>query len=133
MKLQMNGLYKTLNTITAVGSLINSLFYLIVPEFSLFLLGQSSNPTGLMNTRVAGACALGICVINWTSRNVQELKFQHIVAGGNLLMFCLLVFIELHGTLTGAMNWIGWCFLLADSLLGFGYAVFLFRTYRSTT
>lgn len=123
-------LYKTLNTITAVGTLMNGVFYLIIPGFSLFLLGQSTNPIGLMNTRVAGACALGLCVINWTSRNVIEKNFQRMIAGGNLLMFALLVFVEIHGTLEGAINWVGWAFLLADSSLGLGYTIFLIRSYR---
>ena len=127
----MNNAFRTLNTITAVGSLINSAFYLAAPGFSLSLLGHTTNPIGLMNTRVAGACALGICAINWTSRNVAEERFQRMVAVGNLAMFCLLILIEMHGTLTGAMNWIGWFYMLADSLLALGYAVFLIRSYRS--
>lgn len=127
----MKHTFRNLNILTAGGSLVNSVFYLAAPEFSLLLLGQGSNPIGLMNTRVAGACALGMSVINWQSRNVAESHFQRIVAVGNLVMFCLLVWIEIHATLTGAMNWVGWLFLLADSLLGLGYALFLIRSSRS--
>jgi hypothetical protein len=127
----MKHTFRNLNLITAGGSLINSIFYLAAPEFSLLLLGQGSNAVGLMNTRVAGACALGMSVINWQSRNVVEAHFQRIVAWGNLVMFCLLVWIEIQGTLAGALNWVGWFFVLADSLLGLGYAFFLFRSSRS--
>ena len=38
--------YKTLNTITAAGSLVNSLFYLFAPAFSLELLGASASSIG---------------------------------------------------------------------------------------
>jgi hypothetical protein len=125
--------FKNLNTITAGLSLINSVFYLAAPGFSLSLIGQTTNPIGLMNTRVSGALALGMCMINWTSRDVPEEHFQRIVAGGNLMMFSLLVLVELHGVLTGAMNWIGWFFLLADSLLTLGYSVILIKSYRSVS
>ena len=124
--------YKFLNTITALGSLINGLFYLLAPGFSLSLLGQTAAPIGLMNTRVAGAIALGVCVINWTSRNIQEFHIKRIVSAGNLTMFTLLVLVELHGTLTGAMNWVGWLFILADSLLAIGYFIYLLRLYGSS-
>ena len=126
----MKNLYQLLNTITAAGSLVNSVFYLLFPVFSLSLLGQSTDPIGLMNTRVAAACALGLCVINWNSRKVIEIDFQRIIAGGNLVMFSVLVLVELQATLGGVLNWFGWLFILADGCLALGYAVFLIRSYR---
>lgn len=122
--------FKFLNTITAGGSLVNSLLYLVLPGFSLSLLGQSSNQIGEMNTQVAGACALGMCVINWLSRDMVEKKVQQIIALGNLTMFLALVLVEVQGLVGGAMNWLGWPFVLVDSMLGLGYAFFLFRSYR---
>lgn len=127
----MNKAFKTLNTITAVGTLLNSVFYLAAPSFSIFLLGRTTNPIGLMNTRMAGACGMGLLVINWASRNVVDRKFQQIVAAGNMAVFIFLVMVELHGTLSGAMNWVGWLFLVADTSLGIGYTIFLILSYRS--
>jgi hypothetical protein len=123
--------FKLLNTITAGGSLINSLFYLLAPAFSLSLMGTASNPIGLMNTRVAGACALGMCVVSWTSRNITEQHFQRIISVANFFMLSLLVVIELHGTLTGALNWVGWLFIAADGLLSICYGRLLLRFYGS--
>jgi len=124
-------LYKSLNTITALGSLINGVFYLVAPGFSLLLLGQTTNSIGLMNTRVAGAIALGICVINWASREVTEEHHRRVVALGNVIMFSALVLIEIHGTMTGAMSWIGWLYVVADSLLALGYGLYLVLLYWS--
>jgi len=123
--------FKNLNSITAAGSLINSLFYLLVPAFSLRLLGTSADPIGLMNTRVAGACALGMCVVSWLSRNWTDTSLQRIVIGGNLAMLTALSAIEIHGTVSGAMNWVGWLFVSADSLLATGYAVLLKKIWGS--
>lgn len=108
--------------------MINSLFYLLAPVFSLVLMSRTTNPVGLLNTRMAGACALGITVITWQSRNITERKFQNIVSAGNLAMFTALVAVEIHGIMSGAFNWIGYLFLTADSLLAFAYLWFYFKT-----
>lgn len=121
--------FKNLNTVTAAGSLINSLFYLFVPAFSLGLMGASAGPIGLMNTRVAGACALGMCVVSWLSREWTDPALQRIVIVGNLTMLAALSAIEIHGTLSGAMNWVGWLFVGADTLLAAGYAILLKRSW----
>lgn len=123
--------FKNLNTVTAAGSLINSLFYLLVPAFSLGLLGASASPIGLMNTRVAGACALGMCAVSWLSRNLIDPGMQRVVIAGNLTMLAVLSAVEIHGTLSGAMNWVGWLFVSADSLLAAGYAILLKRSWGS--
>jgi len=109
--------FKYLSTLTAILSLINSFFYIFAPALSLLLLGQTASPIGLLNTRIAGACALGIAAITWLSRNIQETSYQRIVIYGNLIMFTVLTIIEIEGTLSGALNWIGWLFIIADSLL----------------
>lgn len=120
--------FKKLNTITAFLSLVNSLFYLLAPVFSLVLMSRSTNPIGLLNTRMAGACALGIAIITWQSRNITDRQFQNIVCAGNLAMFIALVAVEIHGIMSGAFNWVGWLFLTADSLLALGYAILFLKT-----
>lgn len=120
--------FKTLNTITAVLSMTNSLFYLLAPMLSLALMSRSTDPVGLLNTRMAGACALGITIITWLSREVTELSFQHIISAGNMAMFAALVAVEIHGLWSGAFNWVGWLFVSADSLLGLAYIEVFFKT-----
>lgn len=117
--------FRNLNTVTAALSLINGVFYLVFPVFSLMLLGQSAMPIGILNTRVAGACALGMCLITWLSREVTVKQFQRIVITGNIVMLIILAVIEILGTLAGTLNWIGWLFIAADSLLATGYAFLL--------
>ena len=119
--------YKTLNTFTAIGSFINSVFFILAPVFSLTLMGRTAAPIGLMNTRLAGACALGFCVVTWKTRNTNDPEIQKIIALGNLIMLGVLVFVDLHGILTGAINFVGYAFLAADSFLSVGYANFLIK------
>ena len=114
--------FKTLATLAAILSLVNSLFYLIAPAFSLSLLEQTALPIGLLNTRVAGAVALGIASFNWLSRNLRENNLQQIVIRSNLIMFTVLTVVEIEGTLSGTLNWIGWLFIIADGLFAVGFA-----------
>lgn len=120
--------YKTLNIVTAFLSMVNSLFYLVWPAISLEIMSRTTNPVGLLNTRMAGACALGIAVITWMSRNIKETSFQHIISAGNMAMFAALVIVEIHGIWSGAFNWIGWLFVTADSSLGAAYTWFFIKT-----
>lgn len=120
--------FKNLTTLTALLSLINSSFYLLAPSFSLMILGRTATPIGLMNTRVAGACALGMCTISWLSHNLRETSFQKIVICGNLIMLGTLAIIEIQATLSGAINWVGWLFVITDSFLAVGYGYLLRKT-----
>jgi hypothetical protein len=43
------------------------------------------------------------------------------VITGNLIMFAALTIIEIEGTLRGALNWVGWLFIIVDSLFVVGY------------
>jgi hypothetical protein len=119
--------FKNLSMLAAILSLVNSLFYILAPAFSLMLMGQPAGSVGLLNTRVAGAVALGIAAINWLSRNTHETSYQQFLIRGNLIMFTVLTVVEIEGTLSGALNWIGWLFIIADSLFAVGYARLLKR------
>lgn len=82
---------------------------------------------GIMNTRVSGACALGLSVITWLARDIKSLEFQRVVAFGNLTTLGLLVFVGLHGIITGAINDYGWVIFFADLLLSIGFVFFLIK------
>jgi len=81
--------------------------------------------TGMMNTRIAGAVALGLSMMTWLARDFTIPEVQRVVAIGNLTAFGILVFVDLHGVLTGAINGLGWSIFLADSFLAVGFFLFL--------
>ena len=112
---------KFLFAITAVLSFVNGIFYLLVPEFSLSLLGQSTNTAGIMNARYFGAAALGIAVITWFARNVQSFQLQRIIALGVLITLGASAVVGFFGTLSGTMNLVGWFMVATDSLLSLGF------------
>lgn len=117
--------YKTITTIAAILSAINAVFFLLAPALSLSILGRTTNMTGMMNTRIAGAVALGLSMMTWLARDFTIPEVQRVVAIGNLTAFGILVFVDLHGVLTGAINGLGWPIFLADSFLAVGFLLFL--------
>jgi uncharacterized membrane protein len=118
--------YKTITSAAAILSFLNGLFFLIVPVFSLSILGQETNLTGIMNTRISGACALGLAVIAWLARDVQYPEVRRLVTYGMLTTFCILVVVDLHGVLTSAINDLGWLIFIADLFLALGFVLSIF-------
>jgi hypothetical protein len=118
--------YKIVTTAAAILSFLNGVFFLVVPSFSLSILGQDTNLTGIMNTRYFGACALGLAVMTWLAREIQYPEVRRLVSYGMLTTLGILVVIDLNGLITGAMNQLGWLFFLADLILSIGFILSIF-------
>ena len=118
--------YKTITTIAAILTFVNAIFFLIVPVFSLFLLGRTTNLTGQMMMRESGACAFGLGLITWSMRKSNLPEVQRVVLLGNLVVFGILVFIDLHGLITNAINMVGWIIFSADLLLFLAFILSIF-------
>jgi hypothetical protein len=118
--------YKIVASTAAILSFINGVLFLVAPAFSLSVLGRDTNPTGIMNTRYFGACALGLALITWLARDTQYPEIRRLVTYGMLTTLGLLVVIDLHGLLTAAMNQLGWLLFLADFILSLGFILSIF-------
>jgi hypothetical protein len=118
--------YKTVTSIAAILSLLNAVFFVLAPVFSLSLLGRDTNLTGIMNTRFFGACALGLAVITWLARDAQYPEVRRLVSLGMLITLGLLAVIDLDGIITGAMNNLGWLLFFADFSLSLGFLLSIF-------
>ena len=113
--------FKIVISITAILSFLNGVFFILAPAFSLSILGRETNPTGIMNTRFFGACALGLAIIGWLARDTKYPEVQRLVSIGMLTSLFILAVIDLNGILTGAMNSLGWVLFLADLSLSVGF------------
>jgi hypothetical protein len=116
---------RLLFTATAILSFVNGFFYLLAPELSLSIFGQSTNAVGILNTRFFGAAALGIGAITWLARNVQDVQFQRIIAVGVLITLSATAIAGLMGILSGTLNALGWLQVGIDTLLSLGFISFL--------
>ena len=118
--------YKIVTSTEAILSFFNGIFFLLIPVFSLSLLGRDTNLTGIMNTRFFGACALGLAVILWFTRDIQYPEVRRLVSFGMLTTLVILVLIDLNGIITGAMNQLGWLLFVADLTLSLGFIISIF-------
>lgn len=118
--------FKTITMIAAILTFINASFFLVAPIFSLSLLGRETNPAGIMNTRISGACALGLAVITWLAKDTQSPEVRRLVSYGMLTTFSILVVIDLHGIITSAINELGWLIFMADLILSIGFISSIF-------
>ena len=118
--------YKTVTSLAAILSFINGCFFILVPAFSLSILGRETNLIGITTTRYFGAGALGLAVITWLARNTPHPEVRRLVSYGMLTTLALLVVIDLVGLLTGAMNYMGWLLFITDLLLSLGFIASIF-------
>lgn len=118
--------YKTITSIAAILTSINAVLFIFAPVFSLALLGHVTDITGIMNTRISGACALGLGVITWLAKDIQYPDVRRLVCYGMLTTLCLLVVIDLNGIMTGAINRLGWLIFFTDLFLSLGFILSIF-------
>ena len=118
--------YKIVTSTASILSFFNGLLFLLAPVFSLSLLGRDTNPTGILNTRYFGACALGLAVITWLARDSQRPEVRRLVCIGMLTTLGLLTLIDLLGVLTGAINQLGWLLFSIDLILSLGFLLAIF-------
>ena len=112
---------KPLLTITAILSSINGFLYLLVPEWSLSLIGTETNAVGILNTRYFGAAALGMAAMAWFGREISSWQHQRVIILGLLITLSLSAIAGFEGTLTGDYNFWGWSMVGADALLSAGF------------
>lgn len=118
--------YKTITSVAAILSFLNGSLFLLAPVFSLRLLGQDTNLAGIMNTRISGACALGLAVMVWLARDLKYPEVRRLVIHGMLITFGSLVVVDLHGIVTGAINRLGWLIFFGDLFLLLGFITLIF-------
>jgi len=118
--------FKTITSIAALLTLLNASLFLIAPVFSLRLLGQDTNLTGIMNTRISGACALGLGIMIWLARDIEYSAVRRFMSYGLLATFCILVVVDLNGVLTGAINKLGWLIFFGDLCISIGFILSIF-------
>lgn len=121
--------FKYLAVITAIGMWVNAVLFLLFPAFSMSLLGRELNAAGLMNTRLSGAIAFSLALVLYLLRDLPASREQRWLKICMLLQFLLVLLIDLHGLLTGAINQVGWVIFVADALLASAWFLTIIHRY----
>jgi len=118
--------FKSITSITAVLTFFNAILFLVIPGITMSNLGGNLTSTGIMNTRFAGACALGLSLVLWQVRDIPPSLMQTTISRIMLLVMLILVVVDLDGILTGSVNQRGWIIFVTDLLVAAGFIKVIF-------
>jgi len=114
-------------TVTAVGSLLFGLAYLLAPASVASLYGITLDPSS-QYPRYFGSALLGFAAILWLGRKVTSgPALRAILVGGFVASITGLV-VAVFQALNGPGNALVWSAVVIYLLLSLGFADFVFRT-----
>jgi hypothetical protein len=113
----------TFMTITALVALVFGLGFILAPQFTIGLYGNTLDEVGLFVGRYFGAALLGYAFLAWLNRNAASKG----TLGGFFAAMVLGLAVSLYDAFAGVHNGLVWLnvaiyFLLA---VGFGYFTFM--------
>ena len=114
-------------TVTAIGSLLFGLAYLLFPERLLFLYGVSLDPSNQWIARYLGATILGFGVVNWLGRGAQSGPALRAIITGTFTVSIVGFVVSIFELFNGSGNMFVWSTAAIYFLLSLGYGDFIFR------
>jgi hypothetical protein len=114
-------------TVTAIGSLIFGMVFLLFPNSILNLYGTSLESNNLWIARSLGALILGFAVINWLGRKVESGIALRAIIMSDFIVSVIGLIITILNLFGGPSNWMVWSSAVMYLLLAIGYGDFVFR------
>lgn len=115
-------------TVTAIGSLLFGLAYLLAPGWILSIYNFVLEPSAQWIPRYFGATLLGIAAMCWYGRSAKSgIALRAIITG----IFVTTVFgfiVSIFEILDGTRNLMMWSTVIIFFLLSIGFGDFVFRT-----
>ena len=114
-------------TVTAIGSLLFGLAYLLIPENLLSLYGISLDPSNQWAARYLGSILLGFAAINWLGRTAKSGPALRAILVGSFVASIAGFVVALLELLNGQGNMLVWSTVVMYFLLSLGFGDFIFR------
>jgi hypothetical protein len=114
-------------TVTAVGSLVFGLAYLLVPASVASIYGITLDPLD-QYPRFFGSALLGFAAINWLGRQVTSGPALRAILVGSFLASITGLLIAILQAVGPTGNALVWTTVLIYLLLSLGFGDFVFRT-----
>ena len=108
--------------ITALVALVFGLGFILAPQWTIGLYGNSLNDVGLFVARYFGAALLGYAFLAWLNRNAASRG----TLGGFFAAMVLGFAVSLYDAFAGVHNSLVWLNVIIYFLLGLGFAYFTF-------
>jgi hypothetical protein len=115
-------------TVTAIGSLLFGLGYLLFPEALLSLYGAAIDPSSLWTARYLGTTILGFGVVNWLGRNIHSGTALRAIIAGTFTVSIIGFAVSIFQLLNNSDSMYVWAIAVIYFLLSLGYGDFIFRT-----
>ena len=109
-------------TITALVALIFGLGFILVPDFTIGLYGNTLGEVGVFVARYFGAALLGYAFLAWYNRNAASKG----VLGGFFAAMVLGLAVSLYDAFAGVHNTLVWLNVAVYFLLAVGFGNFTF-------
>jgi len=114
-------------TVTAIGSLLFGLAYLLVPNSLASLYGLTLDPSS-QYPRAFGSALLGFAAVLWLSRKVTTGPALRAILVGSFVASLTGLIVALIQALDPAGNALEWSTVVIYFLLSLGFGDFVFRT-----
>lgn len=115
-------------TVTAIGTFLFGLAYLLFPERLLLLYGITLDPSAQWTARYLGATLLGLAAINWLGRTIQSGSGLRAILVGTFIAALIGFIVSIMELLNGSGSPMIWTTVIIYFLLTLGYGDFIFRT-----
>jgi len=114
-------------TVTAIGSFLFGLAYLLVPNCLASLYGLTLDPAS-QYPRFFGSVLVGFATLLWLSRNVTSGRALRAILVGSFVASCTGLVVAIIQALDPAGNALQWSTVVIYLLLSLGYGDFVLRT-----
>jgi len=104
---------------------ISGLASILAPSIILSLWGIDSGSAALLTTQYDGVGSIGIALVSWFARNVEDLQAKRAITLAMLIAYIMGLIISVLGIISGVMK-TGWPVLVIFLLFASAFAYFQF-------
>ena len=116
----------TFLTVRSIVALAYALTLLFIPGLMLSLYGMTPGPGINLMSQFVGVELIAFGLVCLNARNFVDSTILRPILTSFLIAEAVGVLVAIYGTLSGAMNTLGWSIVLIYGLFSLGYVYFLF-------
>lgn len=109
----------------AVVALVFGLGFMLLTEQVMSIYGVKTDAPGMLAARLFGTALVGIGVLQWFARDVEDTQARRAIILGLFVLNALGFVVVLLAQFAGTVNGLGWINVAIYLILTLGYAYFL--------
>jgi hypothetical protein len=109
----------------AIVALVFGLGFMLLTEQVMSIYGVKTDTPGMLAARLFGTALVGIGVLQWFARDVEDMQARRAIVLGLFVLNALGFVVVLLAQFAGTINGLGWINVAIYLILTLGYAYFL--------